>query len=194
MQGPSLVFRSSSRPRAMKSSIRHYSLSDNLKRIISGERETVFRLLESRFCVEIRTRLPGLDIVPLDDADMSGVLAVLDQLKIAARNGEILDAHQLERMLGPKETPVTEPIPDSPVFRNRFGISVSAKTPAQAELGTAGVPKASHRHGSRSRYRQAAECCPSCCAESVPHPSAFLRNRNCSDVCCTATAHSPAPK
>ena len=118
----------------MKSNIRHYSLSDNLKRVISGERETVFRLLESRFCVEIRTRLPGLDIVPLDDADMSGVLAVLDQLKIAARNGEILDAHQLERMLGPKEAHITESIPDSPVFRNRFGISVSAKTPAQAEL------------------------------------------------------------
>ena len=68
---------------------------------------------------------------------MSGVLSVLDQLKIAARNGEILDASQLERMLGPKEaaeTSYTELIPDSPVFRNRFGISVSAKTPAQAEL------------------------------------------------------------
>ena len=68
---------------------------------------------------------------------MSGVLSVLDQLKIAARNGEILDASQLDRMLGPKEaaeTSYTELIPDSPVFRNRFGISVSAKTPAQAEL------------------------------------------------------------
>ena len=118
----------------MKSSIRHYSLSDNLKRVISGERETVFRLLESRFCVEIRTRLPGLDIVPRDDADMSGVLAILDQLKIAARNGEILDARQLERMLGPKDSRVADTIPDTPVFRNRFGVSVSAKTPAQAEL------------------------------------------------------------
>lgn len=121
----------------MKSSIRHYSLSDNLKRVISGERETVFRLLESRFCVEIRTRLPGLDLVPQEGADLSGLLAVLDQLKIAARNGEILDATQLDRMLGPKEaseTSYTELIPDSPVFRNRFGISVSAKTPAQAEL------------------------------------------------------------
>ena len=121
----------------MKSSIRHYSLSDNLKRVISGERETVFRLLESRFCVEIRTRLPGLDLVPQEGADLSGLLAVLDQLKIAARNGEILDASQLDRMLGPKETSetsYTELIPDSPVFRNRFGISVSAKTPAQAEL------------------------------------------------------------
>ena len=53
------------------------------------------------------------------------------------RFSEILDASQLERMLGPKETSeasYTELIPDSPVFRNRFGISVSAKTPAQAEL------------------------------------------------------------
>ena len=40
-----------------------YSLSDDLKRFISGENETVFRLLESRFCVEIQTRLPGLRIV-----------------------------------------------------------------------------------------------------------------------------------
>ena len=74
---------------------------------------------------------------------MSGVLSVLDQLKIAARNGEILDASQLERMLGPKEaaeTSYTELIPDSLVFRNRFGISVSAKTPAQAELVKAVAP------------------------------------------------------
>lgn len=113
---------------------KHYSLSDNLKRLISGERETVFQLLESRFCVEIRTRLPGLDIVPRKNADMQGVLAVLDQLKIAARNGEFLDAKQVERLLGPKDAPHAESIPEGPIFRNRYGVTVSAKTPSQAEL------------------------------------------------------------
>ena len=46
-----------------------YSLSDDLKRTISGENETVFRLLESRFCVEIQTRLPGLRIIPKENGD-----------------------------------------------------------------------------------------------------------------------------
>lgn len=113
---------------------KHYSLSDNLKRLISGERETVFQLLESRFCVEIRTRLPGLDILPRENADMQGVFAVLDQLKMAARNGEFLDASQVERLLGPKETLYTESIPEGPIFRNRYGVTVSAKTQSQAEL------------------------------------------------------------
>ncbi len=113
---------------------KHYSLSDNLKRLISGERETVFQLLESRFCVEIRTRLPGLDILPRENADMQGVFAVLDQLKMAARNGEFLDASQVERLLGPKETLYTESIPEGPIFRNRYGVTVSTKTQSQAEL------------------------------------------------------------
>ena len=116
------------------SELTRYSISDNLKRIVSGERETVFRLLESRFCVEIQTRLPGLSIKPLKNADMEGVLSVLDQLKIAARNGEILTATQVERLLGPVESESSGSIPDTPIFRNRFGVAVSAKTPAQSEL------------------------------------------------------------
>ncbi|MCQ2055698.1 MAG: PhoH family protein [Fibrobacter sp.] len=116
------------------SELTRYSISDNLKRIVSGENETVFRLLESRFCVEIQTRLPGLQIKPQKNADMTGVLSVLDQLKIAAKNGEFLTAQDVERLLGPGVQEFSEAIPDTPIFRNRFGIAVAAKTTAQAEL------------------------------------------------------------
>lgn len=112
-----------------------YHISDDLKRSISGEGETVFRLLESRFSVDIQTRLPGLRIKPRnDDADMRGVMMVLDQLKIVAKNNDALTASQVERLLGPITAPSMEGIPDTPIFRNRFGIAVSAKTPSQAEL------------------------------------------------------------
>ena len=80
----------------------HYSISDNLKRIVSGENETVFRLLESRFCVEIQTRLPGLSIKTTDKSDMQGLFSVLDQLKITAKRGGMLSAKEVERLLGPK--------------------------------------------------------------------------------------------
>ena len=116
------------------SELTRYSISDNLKRIVSGERETVFRLLESRFCVEIQTRLPGLSIKPRKNADIEGVLSVLDQLKMAARNGDVLTASDVERLLGPEVRELGEAIPDAPIFRNRFGVAVSAKTSAQAEL------------------------------------------------------------
>lgn len=112
----------------------HYTISDNLKRIVSGENETVFRLLESRFCVEIQTRLPGLTILPKQDADMEGALSVLDQLKMAARNGEMLSADQVERLLGPEVKDLDDAIPGTPIFRNKLGVPISAKTPAQAEL------------------------------------------------------------
>ena len=116
------------------SELTRYSISDNLKRIVSGERETVFRLLESRFCVEIQSRLPGLNIKPLKGADMTGVLSVLDRLKMAARNGDVLTARDVERLLGPEVRDLGDAIPDAPVFRNRYGVAVSAKTAAQAEL------------------------------------------------------------
>ncbi|MCQ2093016.1 MAG: PhoH family protein [Fibrobacter sp.] len=118
------------------SEIQRYSLSDDLKRTISGDNETVFRLLESRFCVQIQTRLPGLTIVAKENGDMAGVMAVLDQLKIAAKHGEVLSAKQVERLLGPVEVDESPDncIPCTPVFRNRFGVSVFAKTQAQAEL------------------------------------------------------------
>lgn len=112
-----------------------YHISDDLKRTISGEGETVFRLLESRFSVDIQTRLPGLRIKPRgEDADIRGVMMVLDQLKIVAKNNDALTASQVERLLGPSGTPLTDSIPDTPIFRNRFGIAVSAKTQSQAEL------------------------------------------------------------
>lgn len=114
----------------------HYSISDNLKRIISGENETVFRLLESRFCVEILTRMHGLTIREKEGADTAGLLAVLDQLKIAARNGNPLSASDVSRLLGapsPAVPPLGEFSP-APVLRNRFGVPVAAKTRAQAEL------------------------------------------------------------
>lgn len=118
------------------SEIQRYSLSDDLKRTISGENETVFRLLESRFCVQIQTRLPGLTVVAKENGDIAGVFAVLDQLKMAAKNGEVLTSRQVERLLGPVEVEenLGNCIPGTPVFRNRFGVSVFAKTLAQAEL------------------------------------------------------------
>ena len=117
-----------------------YSLSDDLKRTISGENETVFRLLESRFCVEMQTRLPGLRIIANEKSDTTGVFAVLDQLKMAARHGKVLTATELERMLDPTEVSQQAPngaIPTTPLFRNRMGVSVFAKTKAQAELVSA---------------------------------------------------------
>ena len=117
-----------------------YSLSDDLKRMVSGENETVFRLLESRFCVEMQTRLPGLRIIANEKSDTTGVFAVLDQLKMAARHGKVLTATELERMLDPTEVSQQAPngaIPTTPIFRNRMGVSVFAKTKAQAELVSA---------------------------------------------------------
>ena len=117
-----------------------YSLSDDLKRTISGENETVFRLLESRFCVEMQTRLPGLRIIANEKSDTTGVFTVLDQLKMAARHGKVLTATELERMLDPTEVSQQAPngaIPTTPIFRNRMGVSVFAKTKAQAELVSA---------------------------------------------------------
>ncbi|MCQ2106934.1 MAG: PhoH family protein, partial [Fibrobacter sp.] len=78
----------------------------------------------------------GLTITAKENGDMAGVMAVLDQLKIAARNGDAINARQVERMLGPSDLPeeLSGAIPGTPVFRNRFGVSVFAKTPAQAEL------------------------------------------------------------
>ena len=117
-----------------------YSLSDDLKRTISGENETVFRLLESRFCVEIQTRLPGLTVIAKDNGDIPGVFAVLDQLKMAARHGKVLNSSQLDRLLGDSEvsgSSLDDAIPNTPIFRNRMGVSVFAKTKAQAELVSA---------------------------------------------------------
>ena len=115
----------------------HYSISDNLKRIVSGENETVFRLLESRFCVEIQTRLPGLSVKTTDKSDVHGLFSVLDQLKITAKRGGVLSAREVERLLGPKEP--GEPadltgLPTEPILRNRFGIAITPKTRSQAEL------------------------------------------------------------
>ena len=114
-----------------------YSLSDDLKRMVSVENETVFRLLESRFCVEIQTRLPGLRIIAKENGDLPGVLAVLDQLKMAAKNGKVLSSGALSRLLDPADTGEfnsSSEIPTTPIFRNRMGVSVFAKTKAQAEL------------------------------------------------------------
>ena len=115
----------------------HYRLSDDLKRTISGVNETVFRLLESRFCVDIQTRLPGLKIIERENADTTGLYAVLDQLKMAARNGKVLSARELEKMLDPTDVSLNDnsgTIPTTPIFRNRMGVPVFAKTKAQAEL------------------------------------------------------------
>lgn len=105
--------------------------------MISGENEAVFRLLESRFCVEIQSRLPGLTVVEGKDADIQGLFAVLDQLKVSARNGDIHTAAEVERLLdGPQPQNVHEldGIPTEPIIRNRFGVAIAPKTRSQVEL------------------------------------------------------------
>lgn len=105
--------------------------------MISGENEAVFRLLESRFCVEIQTRLPGLNIVEGKKADTQGLFAVLDQLKKVAKQGDILTAAEVERLLGgaqPQNVNELEGIPTEPIIRNRFGVAIAPKTRSQVEL------------------------------------------------------------
>ncbi|MBR2057429.1 MULTISPECIES: PhoH family protein [unclassified Fibrobacter] len=105
--------------------------------MISGENEAVFRLLESRFCVEIQSRLPGLTVVEGKDADIQGLFAVLDQLKVSARNGDIHTAAEVERLLGgpqPQNVHELDGIPTEPIIRNRFGVAIAPKTRSQVEL------------------------------------------------------------
>ena len=105
--------------------------------MISGENEAVFRLLESRFCVEIQTRLPGLNVVEGKDANIQGLFAVLDQLKVGARNGDIHTAAEVERLLGgpqPQNVHELDGIPTEPIIRNRFGVAIAPKTRSQVEL------------------------------------------------------------
>lgn len=116
-----------------------YLAPDELKRLISGENETVFQLLESRFCVGIQSRQPGVLLISKkENADLEGVLAVLDQLKIAARKGSAITADWLSKMLGIMPGDGSERIPQNfkaeVILRNRFGIPIMAKTAAQAEL------------------------------------------------------------
>ncbi len=116
-----------------------YSAPDELKRLISGENETVFQLLENRFCVQIQSREPDvLYIVKKENADIEGVLAVLDQLKMAARKGSVITADWLSKMLGILPGETFEAVPQNfkaeVILRNRFGMPIMAKTAAQAAL------------------------------------------------------------
>ncbi len=114
-----------------------YSASDELKRLISGENETVFQLLESRFCVHIQSREPDLlFILPEKNADLDGVVAILDQLKIAAKHKTPITAEWLSKMLEFPNDKHFEPTKFSGeiILRNRFGIPVLPRTQAQAKL------------------------------------------------------------
>ena len=116
-----------------------YPLSDDFKRIIAGENETVFRMVEDRFSVIIHARLSGLRIEAKGkSADISGALALLDQLKIAAKNGTFISPKYLARLLGEEKSPTKKSakafIPAEPIFRNKLGIPVVPKTISQAEL------------------------------------------------------------
>ncbi len=117
-----------------------YSLSDDLKRIVAGENETVFRMVEDRFSVRILSRLPGLTLRKAgENSDIQGALAFLDQLKIAAKNGTFLSPGFLARIFDEsdsKDSPNASGkfIPEAPLLRNRLGIPVSARTPSQGQL------------------------------------------------------------
>ncbi len=117
-----------------------YSLSDDMKRIVAGENETVFRMLEDRFSIKVLSRLPGLTLrKTCERSDIQGALALLDQLKIAARNGTFLSQGFLARLLDTPglSTPTGDSktfVPEAPLLRNRLGIPVSARTPSQEKL------------------------------------------------------------
>lgn len=116
-----------------------YSLPGELKRIVAGENETVFRMMEDRFSIKILSRLPGLTLRPVGKkADISGALALLDQLKIAAKNGtfpprELLSPEKGENGASAKKRGQAF-VPQAVLLRNRLGIPVSAKTPSQEKL------------------------------------------------------------
>lgn len=115
-----------------------YPLSDDLKRLIAGENETVFRMMENRFCVEIQSRLPGLLIFPQQGGDIQGTFLFLDQLKLAAQAGTPINTRWLDRMWTHSETPTenstTPELPQTPILRNRYGIAVFPKTKSQYRL------------------------------------------------------------
>jgi phosphate starvation-inducible PhoH-like protein len=115
-----------------------YSISDELKKLMSGENETVFRMMENRFCVDIQSRLSGLILVTRDkDSDLQAALACLDQVKLAAKNGTPITRKWLERLTETESiSPESEKflIPTVPILRNRYGIPVVPKTASQAKL------------------------------------------------------------
>jgi phosphate starvation-inducible protein PhoH and related proteins len=115
-----------------------YSISDELKRLLSGENETVFRMVENRFCVDIQSRFSGLTIVARDGkSDLTGALSFLDQVKLAAKNGTHITKNWLERLTETDSFSANHPaktIPTVPILRNRYGIPVVSKTAAQAKL------------------------------------------------------------
>ena len=93
--------------------------------------------MESRFCVEIQTRLPGLSVKTTDKSDTHGLFSVLDQLKIIAKQGGVLTAKEVDRLIGqpePGKCVDLESLPTEPILRNRFGMAITAKTRSQAEL------------------------------------------------------------
>ncbi|OIP50853.1 MAG: phosphate starvation-inducible protein PhoH [Fibrobacteres bacterium CG2_30_45_31] len=116
-----------------------YSISDELKRLMSGENETVFRMVENRFCVDIQSRFSGLTLVARDGkSDLTGALSFLDQVKLAAKNGSPITKNWLERLTETDsfsvDNPAARTIPTVPILRNRYGIPVVSKTAAQAKL------------------------------------------------------------
>ena len=125
----------------MDSEVR-YPISDDLKRIVAGENETVFRMMEDRFSVMIHSRLPGLRIEAKGKkADLQGALAFLDQVKLAAKNGTFLSKGWLARLSesspkgsSPKKGSGKAFVPEAPILRNKLGIPVVPKTASQADL------------------------------------------------------------
>ncbi len=120
-----------------------YPLTDDLKRLIAGENETVFRMMEDRFQIEIQSRLPGLLLTQKPGGDTPGALRFLDQLKLAAKNGTAITTRWLEPFWSRADSAVeiaAPEVPSAPILRNRYGIGVFPKTESQIEL-TASIEK-----------------------------------------------------
>ena len=114
-----------------------YKLSDSLKILIAGEFETVFQLLESRFCVKIQSREHDfLSISGRDASKKEQLLILLDKLKIAAKKNISITPELVSSLLGNPKEHFQKDLAFEPeiIIRNKFGMPVIPKTKSQALL------------------------------------------------------------
>jgi phosphate starvation-inducible PhoH-like protein len=120
----------------MSKSIR-YPIADDLKQLIAGENDKVFKILETRFLVSIQTRLPGLFIESKSkDSNIQATLSLLDQMKFSAQRGEVITEDWLRRLLEPKalQTLQDPSVVGQSILQNRYGFAVSPRTINQKKL------------------------------------------------------------
>lgn len=123
-----------------------YSLSDEYKMRMAGERESVFRTIEDYFGIEIHSRDHGLLLLPLPGGNLQKAVCFLDQLKISLRQGALIQELQVKQLLEETSHPLDQAnlqldgssLKSSaflhPILRNRYGQPIQPKTEGQALL------------------------------------------------------------